>query len=223
MTNPAGTVKTSAQPAASPSAPPNPRHTASGRTRPAWLSAIGPTRLSAVYLWLLFTVLFAILIPSTFLRGTPFRLVFSEGADPCVLALAFLVPLVAGAYDLSIGAVMSTSLAICVYLNIHSGIPPGIAAVIAVLASGFVGFVNGFIIVRLRVNSFIATLGTSQVLFAGGLLISNNAQLVSQFSNSWSALGNKDFLGIPRVDFSLLAIAFVIWYVLEHTRAGRYL
>ena len=224
MTNPGGTVKTSAQPTASPSVPPNPRPTAaSGRTRPAWLSAIGPTRLSAVYLWLLFIVLFSILIPGTFLSGTTFRLVFSEGVVTCVLALAFLVPLAAGGYDLSIGAVMSTSLAICVYLNIHSGIPPGIVAVIAMLRSALVGFVNGFIVVRLRVNSFIATLGTSQVLFAVVLLISNNAQLVAAVPQFHGTSGQQGSPASPALTSTSSAIALVIWYVLEHTPVGRYL
>jgi ribose transport system permease protein len=184
---------------------------------------VSVTRLSAVYLWILFIVLFSIITPSTFLTSTTFRLVFSEGVVTCLLALAFLVPLAAGVYDLSIGALMSLSLAISVYLNIHSGLPPGLGAALAVAACALVGVINGFIVVRLRVNSFIATLATSQVLLAAVLLISNNQQLVANFPNSWSAIGNNDFLGIPTVVWVLLVIAVLLWYVLEFTRVGRYL
>jgi ribose transport system permease protein len=191
--------------------------------RPDWLGSLGLKRLSAVYLWILFTVLFGIITPDTFFTETTFKLVFSEGVVTCVLALAFLVPLAAGVYDLSIGAVMSTSLAISVYLQINSSLPPGLVAILAVLAGALAGFVNGFIVVRLRVNSFIATLGVSQVLFAVVLLISSNRQLVADFSDSWAKLGNQDVLGIPIVVFYLLAIALVIWYAFEFTRIGRYL
>ena len=75
-----------------------------------------------------------------------------------MLALAFLVPLAAGVYDLSVGAMMSLALAISVYLSLHSGLSPAVGALIALLACALCGFVSGFVVVRLHVNSFIATL-----------------------------------------------------------------
>ncbi len=209
-------------PAASPARGPQ---RGSGHSSPSrrWLKALGVRRMSAIYLWVLFIVLFSILTPSTFLTATTFRLVFSQGVVTCLLALAFLVPLAAGAYDLSIGALMSLSLAISVYLQINTGLPPAIGAVAALVACAAVGFINGLIVVRLRVNSFIATLGTSQVLLAAVILISSNRQLIGPFPNSWSDIGNNDLAGVPIVDWVLLAAALVLWYVFEFTRAGRYL
>lgn len=188
-----------------------------------WVARLGITRLSAVYLWVFFIVLFGIITPSTFLTDTTFRLVFSSGVVTCLLALAFLVPLAAGVYDLSIGGLMALSLALSVYLELHSGLPPVLGAVIGIAACMVVGFFNGFIVVRLRVNSFIATLGTSQVLLAICLLVSNNQQLAATFPNSWSNIGNNNIFGIPIVVAILLVVAFILWYVLEFTRVGRYL
>lgn len=193
------------------------------RPLPGWSKAFSWRKISAVYLWAVFMVLFGILAPDTFLTGTTFKLVFSEGVITCVLALAFLVPLACGQYDLAIGAVMSLALAISVYLQLHSGLPPALGALVAILACAGVGGVSGFIIVRLKVNSFIATLGVSQVLLAAVLLISNNTQMVGEFPDSWSKLGNNDIFGVPIVVFYLLGISLVLWYVFEHTRVGRYL
>ena len=179
--------------------------------------------MSAVYLWVLFIVLFGVITPDTFLTETTFRLVFRSGVITCVLALAFLVPLTAGAYDLSVGAVMSLALGLMVYMSIHTGIPVGVAALIVVAASAACGAASGFIIVRLHVNSFIATLGVSQVLLAAVLLLSDNTQLVGELPQSWSDLGSNDLLGIPIVVYFLLALSLVLWYVLEFTRVGRYL
>ena len=201
-----------------PDAHPERRH--EGRN---WFEMLGVTRISAVYLWVLFIIIFAIITPSTFLTSTTIRLVFSQGVVTCLLALAFLLPLTAGAYDLSIGALMSLSLAISVYLQIHSGLAPGVGAILSMLACLFFGFFNGFVVVKLRVNSFIATLGTSQILLAIVLLISSNNQLTSTFPNLWSEIGNNDFLGIPIVVWILLVVALTLWYVLEFTRIGRYL
>lgn len=202
--------------------PPSPKGDRHDR-RPSWRSYLGIRRISAIYLWLVFIVLFAVIAPDTFLTSTTFKLVFSQGVITCVLALAFLVPLAAGEYDLAIGAIMSLAIAITVYLDIHTGMPPFLGAVIAVAACALTGFVSGFIVVRLRVNSFIATLGVSQVLLAVVLLISNNQQLVANFPNSWTNLGNSDVLGVPIDVFYLLGIALVLWYVFEFTRVGRYL
>jgi ribose transport system permease protein len=187
------------------------------------IAAISVRRISAVYLWLGFMLLFGILSPDTFLTSTTYNVVFSNGVVTCVLALAFLIPLTCGQYDLSIGGLMALSLALMVYLSVHSSLAPGLIAVIAVGSCTAVGAVSGFIVVRLRVNSFIATLGMSQVLLAGVVLISDNTQIVGQFSEGWKSAGNGSFLGIPIVLYYLLAIAVVIWYVLEYTRPGRYL
>jgi ribose transport system permease protein len=185
--------------------------------------ALGPRRISAVYLWIAFVILFGLLEPDAYLSSVTMQLIFSEGAVTCLLALAFLVPLAAGAYDLSIGAVMSTSVALGAWLQLHASVPPALGALICVAAGALCGCVSGFVVVRLRVNSFIATLGISQVLLAVVLLVSGNRQLVAGFPDSWSSLALDRVAGIPLADVYLLMVALVLWYVLEHTRVGRYL
>jgi ribose transport system permease protein len=187
------------------------------------LLRLAPRRISAVYLWIAFVLLFGLLKPDSYLSSVTLQLIFSEGAVTCLLALAFLVPLTAGAYDLSVGALMSASVALGAWLQLHSGVPPALGAVAAVAACALFGWVSGFVVVRLKVNSFIATLGMSQVLFAVVLLVSGNRQLVAEFPDSWSNLALSKVAGIPLVDVYLVAIAVLLWYVLEHTRIGRYL
>jgi ribose transport system permease protein len=187
------------------------------------LRSLGPRRISAVYLWAAFVILFGLLKPGVYLSDVTIRLIFSEGAVTCLVALAFLVPLVAGAYDLAVGALMSTSVAIGVWVQLHTSLPPTVGALLSVAACTVFGGVSGFIVVRLKVNSFIATLGVSQVLLAVVLLISGNRQLVPSYPDSWSNVALSNVAGIPLVVVYLLLIAFVLWYVLEHTHIGRYL
>jgi ribose transport system permease protein len=180
-------------------------------------------RLSAVYLLVIFFLVFGITTPETFLTSTTIKLVLSESVITAVLALAFLIPLVGGIFDLSIGAMMGFSLVVVNYLAVHTGMPLWLNAIIALIACAAFGVINGYIVVKLRVNSFIATLGTSQVLLAVALLISHNEQIVGAFSNSYFEFGRTELIGVPIVVFYLLAIALVAWYVLEHTPVGRYL
>jgi ribose transport system permease protein len=188
------------------------------------LANISPRRLSAVYLLIFFLILFEIVAPQTFLTGTTIQLVLGEGVVTCLIALAFLMPLAAGSYDLSVGAMLGFALAISIYISLHSGLPAVPGAIIAVVACTLVGGVNGFIIVKVKVNSLITTLAMSQLLLAGVLLISNNTQLVGKFSSNWSEIGNGSaILGIPNDFIFLVAISIVLWFILEHTPIGRYL
>ncbi|MFN8217841.1 MAG: ABC transporter permease [Solirubrobacterales bacterium] len=189
----------------------------------SFLYYLSPRRISAVYLFILFIVVFSLLNPDTFLTSATFRLVFSEGVVTCLLALAFLVPLATGAFDLSIGALLGLSISLCIWLNINTGIPAAVAALLAIAATTGVGAVSGFVVVKLRVNSFIATLGTSQIVLAAVFLITGNSQLIAAFPDSYKSLGNQLVAGIPIVVFYLLAVALVLWFVLEFTPVGRYL
>jgi ribose transport system permease protein len=198
-------------------------------TRPAarggesLLTRLKVDRLSAVYLLVLFFVIFGIARPDTFLTEATFKLVLSESVITAVLALAFLIPLLGGAFDLSIGSMMAFSLVIVNYLAVNASTPLWLNAIIALVACALVGAISGFIVVRLKVNSFIATLGTSQVLLAAVLLISKNQQIVGAFDDSYFRFGRDEVLGVPIIVFYLLVIALVLWYVLEHTPVGRFL
>jgi ribose transport system permease protein len=185
--------------------------------------ALSPRRLNALYLGLFFVVLFSLLNPATFFTPATMTVILGGGAVTCLLALAFLVPLATNSFDLSVGVMMTFALTITTKLYMETGIPLVVIAVITVAACGAIGALSGFIVVRLRVNSFIATLGVSQVLLALVLLISDNKQLVGRFPDWWATLGNGSILYIPLPFFLLLLVALVMWYVLEQTRVGRYL
>lgn len=187
------------------------------------LGMLSPRRISAVYLLGLFVLLFGLLQPETFLTDVTFTLILRSGVVTCILALAFLVPLTAGAYDLSIGSVMALSLGLVIYLSLHTDLPTPVTALIAIAAAGFCGAVSGFIVVKLHVNSFIATLGVSQVLAGAVLLLSNNTQMIGDLPDYWSNLGTTNVLGVPKVVYMLVLLALVMWYLLEFTRIGRYL
>lgn len=181
----------------------------------------GLRSLSAVYLWALFLIIFGITKFHLFLTVSTFQLVFSQGAVTAVLALAFLVPLTTDTYDLAIGEMMSLTIVLMNWFTIHTGLPFGVEAVGIVVFCGLIGAVSGFIVVKLRVNSLIATLGMSEVLNAFQLYVSQNHQVSASFSHSVVTLGNGKVLGIPYLDLYLLGIAVVLWYVLEQTPLGR--
>jgi len=196
----------------------NPTATSRRRVR---LRLPGLANLSAIYLWAIFLVLFGFLQGSQFLSAGTFQLVFSQNSVMAVLALAFLVPLVTDTFDLSIGEMMSLTIVLMNYLGIHTRLPVIVIIMLMVVAGGLVGLINGLIVIKLRINSLIATLGMSELLQALQLRLSNNQQVSAGFPASLVKAGNGDLLGIPYLTIYLLVIAIVMWFVLEQTPLGR--
>jgi ribose transport system permease protein len=179
---------------------------------------------SAAILWAVFIIIFSIASPHVFLTATTFRLTFSQGAVTALLGLAFLIPLSAGVFDLSIGAMMALSLVIMNWFGLyHRDVPLAAVAVGAIIACCAVGFLSGIAVVRFKVNSLIATLAMSELLAAAELKVSNNTNIASAFSAGFENLGNNNLFGVPLVVLYVLGIAIIIWFVLEHTPVGRYL
>jgi ribose transport system permease protein len=181
----------------------------------------GLQKASALYLLVFILVLFGIWIPNTFLTATTFRVVGGDQVVVAILALALLIPLTAGVFDLSVGNMLAFSLVIVSWFQANTGLNGFVSAALAVLACAAVGFVSGLIVVRFRVDSFIATLAMSQILAAATLYISANKQIVGVLSPTFLEFGRKEILGIPVVVYYLLAVALIIWYVLEFTPLGR--
>ena len=191
------------------------------RPRARWnWGILSPRRISAVYLWALFLVVFGLLQPS-YLTVSTFQVVFSQGAVTAVLALAFLVPLTADTFDLSIGEMMSLTIVLMNWFAMNTHINVVLVALMMMALCGAIGFVSGFIVVKLRVNSLIATLGMSQVLAGMGLYVSQNKELTGAFSNNVLRFGNATLWRIPVLDVYMVAIAAALWFILEQTPVGR--
>lgn len=186
------------------------------------IKKLGLDKYSALYLWAFFMITFTIVRPDTFLTVSSFKIVITENIIFGVLALAFLVPLTTATYDLAIGSNMSMALVIVNYIAKFTKISPVLGMFIALGACAISGFISGFFVVKLKVNSFIATLGMSQVITA--FILHTSEQTISgALSNDYKRIGNGQLWGLPYFSYYLLILAIVLWYVLEHTPLGRHM
>jgi ribose transport system permease protein len=183
---------------------------------------LGMDRFSGVYLGALFVVVFS-LLSSQFLNLATFHVIASTQSTAGIIAIALLVPMVCEQFDLSVGANANLTglLAVILQVQEHWSVLPAILVSIGV---GFlVGIVNGFIVVVLKVNSFIATLGISSILDALVILFTGNTTPPSPSSPAWSNLTQVQLGGFEVVFFYLIALALLVWWLLELTPVGRYL
>lgn len=95
-----------------------------------------------------------------------------------ILSLAALVTITPGMFDLSIAGVASLTTMMAIGLVVNQGIPLWLALILCLLMGMTVGLVNAFLVERVRVNAFIATLGTGGIAagigdtYAGGTVVS---------------------------------------------------
>jgi ribose transport system permease protein len=184
---------------------------------------LGVDRFSGVYVWIVFIVGFGIWSPHAFLTVSTLHSVASSQAIDALIAIAVMIPLAAGAFDLSVGANANLAgiVAVVVQVDWHWTVLPAVLLAVAVGAA--VGLVNSFIVVKLGVSSFIATLGMGSILAAVQVIVTGNEQPSPVLTTGWNNFTQLQVGGFQIVVIYLLAISVVAWWFLEHTPAGRYL
>ncbi|MFJ5730318.1 ABC transporter permease [Streptomyces paradoxus] len=171
-------------------------------------------------------LVFSLALPDTFPTLDTVDSILSNQSIPAVLALAAMVPVVTGAFDLSIGYGLGLAHVMVLQLVVNAGWPWPLAC-LTVLAGGLVvGVLNGVIVEFGRIDSFIATLGTGSMMYAvtgwvtdGGRIVPGPQGLPPAFTD----LYDSSFLGLPVPAFYVLGLAAALWLVLERLPLGRYL
>jgi ribose transport system permease protein len=184
---------------------------------------VGLDRFSAIYLWVIFIVVFGFWSPNEFLTRATFQSVASSQAIAGIVAIAVLIPLACGQFDLSVGANANFT-GICVILlqtDKHFGVAE--AVVVSVLIGVLIGAVNGLLVVKFGISSFIATLGMSSVLSAFDIIVTNSQQPSPVSTRAWVDLTQTKVLGVQIVVVYLLVLGLIVWWMLAHTPVGRYL
>ena len=135
------------------------------------------------------------------------------------IPLTFL--LLSGHMDLSVGSIVGVCGIVCGML-LRAGQPIVLAILASIAAGAAVGFVNGVIVGKLKIQAVVVTIGT-QVMFRGLCYIMTSGRAVSGYPLSFFVLGTGDILGLPISVLVLAACYLGAWFVLERTYFGRYI
>ena len=187
------------------------------------MNRLGLDRFSALYLGVIFIAIFGIWTPRLFLTMSTVQSVASSQAIAAMLGIAVLVPLATGVFDLSIGAVVNLTAVIVAVLMQRDNWNMWAAIAVSVAVGVVIGIVNGFLVVKLRISAFIATLGTATIIGAVMTIVSNQTQPLQPNSTLWANLTQYQIGGFQVIVFYLIAIALFFWWLLDHTPMGRQL
>jgi ribose transport system permease protein len=188
-----------------------------GRRRVNWRSIA--TNYAAVAVLIGFIVVFSLTEPETFPTLDNFKSIVASQSVLGLLALAAVPPLVVGEFDISIASMLGLAAVLSAKLAEGSGV---VLIILIVLAAGlFVGAVNAFLVVKVQLNSFVATLGTSTILTGFGTLIASGETIYEGIGSNILDLASTEVWFMPIGGWYVLVAATALWYVLQHTSLGR--
>jgi len=136
------------------------------------------------------------------------------------VALAQAVVLVAGGMNLSVGAIGGLATIATGYCIQVLGLPGWLAALVALGIGVLAGLVNGMIITRLKINSFITTLATLFV-FTGLVHGFSEGYAYTNIPREFTFLGRQKFLGLSNLFWVMGLALLAIHYMFRHTVFGR--
>lgn len=159
------------------------------------------------------------LLEPAFLTGENLQNVGRQTTLLAVSSFAMTFVILTGEIDLSIGAVASL-VGVLVAKCLGADVPwvPAVAAGVAV--GGAIGLVNGLIIVKGQVASFIVTLGMLSVVSGLALQITQGSTVGFESDAFRSVFATGTLLGVPAPVWVGVALFGVLHVVLRHTRFG---
>jgi ribose transport system permease protein len=196
---------------------------ADGRPRRFWMSI--PRTITADYglvlVMIMVIVAFSLLRSDTYFTLTNFEMVTSTNAVLAILALATILPLITGQFDLSVGFQLALAQAVCASLIVKYDASPIVGIAAAILLSLIIGFVNGLLVAYAKLNAFIATLGTGILVQGMTQVVTNGESVFGQMPPWWLAIGRSEIIGLPLPLIYVLVLTSALWAMLEYTTWGR--
>ncbi len=198
------------------------------RTSPLTQRLIAMPELGPMVLLALMLIVFSTINPD-FLSPLNISNTLTFTVELGLIAIAMTLLMTAGEFDLSVGSLFGFA-PVLMWTLFNSGVTGlGVAFLVALFVAGCVGLFNGLFVTRLRIPSFLVTLGMLLVVRGSALFITDGFP-----QRTWSA-GDSLLSSILVGDFRLggfrlyaslfwfIGAALLASYVLNRTKAGNWI
>ncbi len=170
--------------------------------------------------FLLMIAIFALLRPGIFLSANNLRNITEQVAILAIVSTTMTLVMVVGDFDLSVGALASLCGVVAANMMI-GGMGMGPSLAIALGVGAIAGMLNGVLVAYAGLSAFVATLATMTIYRGLSLWYTNGATLFSGLNDSFRVIGQRATGPFPNSVLIMLAVAVMVWFVLEQTTVGR--
>ena len=165
-------------------------------------------------------LIFGGLRPKAFLTLKNFINISRQMAALTIISIGATMVMVVNEVDLSVGSMASLGGVMAAVMAV-AGIPVGLCFLLTVLICMAIGWVNGYIVAKFRVLSFITTLGVSTILDGLIYRLTGGATVFENIPDSFTWLGTVKLGGIPLLSVIMLVFVLVFSFFMKHTPSGR--
>ncbi|MGB3876472.1 MAG: ABC transporter permease [Shinella zoogloeoides] len=188
--------------------------------RPFAIKSSGDLARAGVILALAGLILFGALRYDNFLSSFNILSFLRYNSMFALIALGMAFVIITGGIDLSVGGTAAMASVVAALLSPYHWA----AGLLGGMAAGFaVGALNGFVITKMRIQPFIATLATMLAAYGTGLLLADNQSVSASYDSGFTTIGQDDFLGFPIPAWIGIAAYVLGWLVLEKLPVGRHI
>jgi len=174
---------------------------------------------STIVLFVALFVFFGVVAPR-FFSGKNITNIFSNASYIGIVGVGMTFVLLTGGIDLSVGSTMYVSAVVAGLVVNQLGLPIGLGLAACLLVGLVFGLINAFIITRLNVVPFIATLTTMLAGRGFGLMLTKSVAV--NFPDSLTLLATVDVFGFFPIEVVIfLAVVFAAALYLRSTTGGR--
>jgi ribose transport system permease protein len=140
----------------------------------------------------------------------------------CILAVGMTYLLIAGEFDLSVGANYGFLVTVLAFLIVLRGLNPWLAGCLVILLGIAIGVVNGLLVTQVKLQSFIATLGSMAMLRGAANIVSGGYPISARNEALlfYQVIGGRLLGRIPNLSLLMILILLIGGLVLAKTRFG---
>lgn len=143
--------------------------------------------------------------------------ILSQNAAVGLIAIGMTFIMIAGGFDLSVASILAAG-GVC-YAALSHVLPIWLAVLLTLVLGLILGGINAFLITKVNVNAFIATLATASI-FSGLTLLVTTSKPVPLAKDGYDFLADSKLVGVPVSVWVLALLAAVSWFVLAKTTYG---
>jgi ribose transport system permease protein len=165
---------------------------------------------------------FSILSPRAFPTTGNFVNVLNQASLAMIIAAGLTLAVIVGELDLSIGFAGSLHGILVTGLIVANHLPIPIAIAIVLFVGGLIGWINGLIVTKIRVNSVIATLGVGTILTGLAFAYSAGVPIVAGVPEAFLQISLGRWLfGVPNNIVIMVVVLGALWVLVERTSLGQ--
>jgi len=169
---------------------------------------------------ILITIVFAMLRPNSFATVGNFINISRQISLLVVIAIGATLIMSLEEFDLSVGAMASLGGVLAARMAVD-GTPLIFAFIVPIFVGLLIGFVNGWIVTKFKVLSFIITLAMSTILAGFTFWFTGGSTVFENIPKNFKYIGTANILGLPLLTIIMVLLTVIFWFIMSHTSFGR--